>query len=131
MEDVDQQIRDEDSLKNLLDLVEASTAVPGIRWCLAANLDGLHAVLSSSRPYFWGAYGFVPSDKTNAVGADEGGWIDLDAINASKALGLRLLEDRRQRSNSTCVQCSHTRRPSPARAPPSQTRCPPGCGTRH
>ena len=79
-------------LNDLLELIEASTAVEGIRWCLAANLDNLSAALSTNRPYFWATYGVVAQKKANTAGSTIDGWTDLDALNASDSLGLRLLD---------------------------------------
>lgn len=92
VEDVDQQVGDETGLNDLLDLIEASTAVPGIRWCLGANLDDLNAVLPSSRPYVWATYGFAPKEEADAGAGAIGGWFNLDTLNASRGLGLRLLQ---------------------------------------
>jgi hypothetical protein len=93
IEDADQQIRDEASLTDILRLVEASTAVPGIRWCFAANLDNLHAVLPSNDPMFWSLYGFVPKDRTGTARAEPDGWINLNALNVDRSVGLRLLQE--------------------------------------
>lgn len=92
LEDVDRKAGGEAGLNDLLDLIEAGTAVGGIRWCLGANLDNLNAVLSAERPFFWATYGVVPAKKANTAGAAIDGWIDLDALNASESLGLRLLD---------------------------------------
>lgn len=93
VEDADQQFQNEAGRKDLFDVVEASTAVPGIRWCMTANLDDLSAVLSKNDPFFWERYCFVRKHTPDAVGDHMGGWVNLDALNARSAVGLCLLRD--------------------------------------
>lgn len=92
LDDLDQQVSNEDVLLELQGLIEDSTAVPGIRWCLGANLDGLDSVLSASQPYFWEWHGYAPSGEEDHRGDSLRGWIDVDTLNAGTAVGLRVLE---------------------------------------
>lgn len=92
VEDVDRYIGDSLRLDELMETIDASTATPGLRWCLTANLDSYYRVIGKSGN-LWARYGVATDVDAVADGTAIGGWRNLDALNAKHSLGLRVLEE--------------------------------------